>query len=59
MEITNLTLFGYPIMTLLVIWGVFYLVHKAWKDLREHLALKKELDEAHRALHESIVGSRI
>jgi hypothetical protein len=52
MEITHLTFLGVPIMTLLAIWGVFYMIRTGVKDWGEQRALKKELDEAHRALHE-------
>ena len=49
MEITSLTLFGIPVMTLLGIWGLFYLVNGARKEWSDQRALNKELDEAKRA----------
>jgi hypothetical protein len=49
MEISKLTLFGMPVMTLLAVWGVCYLINNAWKDWAEQRALNKELDEADRA----------
>jgi hypothetical protein len=41
MEITNLTLFGFPIMTLLAIWGVGYMIRTGLKDWGEQRALIK------------------
>jgi hypothetical protein len=38
MEKTNLTLFGYPVMTLVAIWGVGYMVREGYKDWRERPA---------------------
>jgi hypothetical protein len=49
MEITNLTLFGFPVMTLLAIWGVGYMIRTGFKDWGEQRARNKELNEADRA----------
>jgi len=53
MEITSLTLFGFPVVALLAIWGVGYLINHAWKGWKEQRELNREVDEASRALREN------
>ena len=51
MELLDLKVGGIVIGTLLVIWGVGYMVREGCKDWREQRDLKKEVDNANRAFH--------
>ena len=51
MELLDLKVGGIVIGTLLVIWGVGYMVREGCKDWREQRDLKKEVDNTNRAFH--------
>jgi hypothetical protein len=51
MELLDLKVGGLTIGTLLLIWGVIYIVWEGYKDWRQRREFKKEVDDANRALH--------
>jgi hypothetical protein len=51
MELLDLKVGGIAIGTLLLIWGVIYIVWEGCKDWRQRREFKKEVDDANLALH--------
>jgi hypothetical protein len=52
MELLNMTVGGVSIGTLLLIWGVWYMVSNCLKDWGEQRERKRELDEADKEFKE-------